>query len=244
VLAIILATGILALSLTRSRHILAQSATQTQAASDLSLFFDSDVAEKITGADMEISAGQGMLRKAAILFTDMRGFTVATANLSPTEVVTMLREYQHLIVPIIRNHGGSIDKFMGDGILASFGAVKPSVTYAADVFKAVDDILKAAAAWRRKREGALAIGAGLAVGEVVFGTIGDGKRLEYTVIGDAVNLAAKLERHNKTEHTRALASRDALSIANAQGYETTEWEIRLQRIVDGVTEPIDLVVRP
>jgi len=246
VLAIVMATGVLALSLTRSRRILEQSATQTQAASDLSRFFDDDVARRITQADSTAVAGQGMLRQAAILFVDLRGFTKATARLEPSQLIALLGEYQRLIVPIIQKHGGAIDKFMGDGILASFGAVTPSATYAADGIRAVDAILAAASKWqsRRAEDGLIApgIGAGLAAGEVVFGIIGDKKRLEYTVIGDAVNLAAKLEKHNKLEVTLALAPLKALTLARAQGYEGADKETRSQRNVGGVEEPVDLAV--
>lgn len=249
VLAALVVAGVLALSLYRARRILVQSVTQTHAAADLSLFFDQDVAERITGADTAATAGQGELRQAAILFTDMRGFTAAASAMTPGELIALLGEYQRLLIPIIQEHGGSIDKFMGDGILASFGAVNPSDTYAADAFAAVDAIMQAASEWQaaRRKKGLIApgVGAGLAAGEVVFGVIGHGKRLEYTVIGDAVNLAAKLEKHNKAEQSRALSTKSALQAAAAQGYpEPVRKEVRVQRRVGGVEHPLDLVVWP
>jgi adenylate cyclase len=85
------------------------------------------------------------------------------------------------------------------------------------------------------------VGGGLATGPVLFGIIGDGQRLEYTVIGDAVNLAAKLEKHNKAEHTRALTTRAAYEVACAQGYAGAR-PLRLARRVGGVAEPVDLAV--
>ena len=190
-------------------------------------------------------AGQGELRQAAILFLDMRGFTEASAKMGPTDLIKLLGEYQGLMVPIVRAHGGNIDKFMGDGILASFGAVTPDVRYAANALAAVDEIMAGADAWqaRRKSAGLAApgVGAGLATGEVVFGIIGEGKRLEYTVIGDAVNLAAKLEKHNKAEKTRGLTTRVAFEAARSQGYTGTK-EILTQRTVGGVSAPLDLAV--
>ena len=92
-------------------------------------------------------------------------------------------------------------------------------------------------------EPAIAAGVGVAVGSVVFGATGDDSRLEYTVIGDAVNLAAKLERHTKVEPARALTTGATLATARSQGYSAgSEPEIRPARQVAGVEEPIDLVV--
>lgn len=244
-LAIVLLTAVLSLALARARRLLSQAVSGRQAAADLSLFFDDGVARRITESEQEVMAGQGELRPAAILFLDLRGFTKAAAALSPSALIALLGEYQGLMVPLVKAHGGSIDKFMGDGILASFGAVAPDPAYAANALRAVDAIMDAAGAWRSRR-GAIGgtipdVGAGLATGEVVFGIIGEGRRLEYTVIGDAVNLAAKLEKHNKSERTRALTPRSTLDLAREQGY-VGEKEIRLARPVGGVADPLDLAV--
>ena len=245
VLAIVIVTGVLALALSRARKLLEKAVSGQQAIADLSLFFDDSVARRITASEAELMAGQGDLRRAAILFLDMRGFTEAASRLKPDELIKLLGEYQAFTVPIVQAHGGSIDKFMGDGILASFGAVMPMADYAAKALRAVDDIMRAADDWRaRRREAGLVapgVGAGLATGEVVFGIIGQAKRLEYTVIGDAVNLAAKLEKHNKTEQTRGLTTRETYELACAQGYGEHKPLLAARR-VGGVAQPIDLAV--
>ncbi|MBL8473107.1 MAG: adenylate/guanylate cyclase domain-containing protein [Rhodocyclaceae bacterium] len=244
-LAIVVVTLVLALALRRARAMLEQSVSQQVAVQDLSLFFDDSVASRITGSEQAIQAGQGELRQAAVLFLDLRGFTEASASLTPSELIALLGEYQRLAVPVIRKHGGNIDKFMGDGILASFGAAMPDPNYAAHALAAVDDIMASVDAWRAERraagKSAPDVGGGLATGEVVFGIIGDGQRLEYTVIGDTVNLAAKLEKHNKAEKTRAITTRSALELARAQGYAGDK-EIRAQRTVGGVPQPLDVAV--
>ena len=159
----------------------------------------------------------------------------------------MLGEYQRLLVPIIQKHNGSIDKFMGDGIMASFGAVTPSTTYAVDALSAVDEIIQAVEKWSAERNQqhhvTVSVGMGLAIGEVIFGIIGNEERLEYTVIGEAANLAAKLEKQNKVEHSQALTTASALMIAQQQGYTNiSKKKILNNRTVAGVENAIDLVV--
>ncbi|WP_454785950.1 adenylate/guanylate cyclase domain-containing protein [Legionella sp. WA2024007413] len=246
-LSIFLVTVILALVLQRAQKTLFQAVAQTSAAKDLSRFFDLSVAEKIIHSDSILQAGYGETRHAAILFTDMRGFTKASKTLSPSDLIQLLGEYQRLLVPIIQKHNGTIDKFMGDGIMASFGAVTPSNTYAADALRAVDEILAKLLVWNeaRKKNGdfVLDVGMGLAVGEIVFGVIGNADRLEYTVIGETANLAAKLEKHNKVEHSKALTTASTLTEALKQNYESEAPKIeRKSRSVAGVDDPMDLVV--
>ncbi len=246
-LSILLVTFILALVLQRAQKTLYQAVEQTSAAKDLARFFDISVAEKITHSDSVLQAGYGETRQAAILFTDMRGFTKASKTLPPSDLIKLLGEYQRLLVPIIQNNNGTIDKFMGDGIMASFGAVTPSDTYAADALRTVDEILSVLSLWNetRRKNGAIVIdvGMGLAVGELVFGVIGNADRLEYTVIGETANLAAKLEKHNKVEHSKALTTAFTLAEALKQNYKNETQKIELKsRHVAGVDGSMDLVV--
>lgn len=246
-LSILLVTIVLALVLQRAQKTLCQAVEQTSAAKDLARFFDIGVAQKITRSESVLQAGYGETRQAAILFTDMRGFTKASKTLSPSNLIRLLGDYQRLLVPIIQKHKGTIDKFMGDGIMASFGAVTPSDTYAADALRTVDEILSILPVWNetRKKNGEIVIdvGIGLACGEIVFGVIGNADRLEYTVIGETANLAAKLEKHNKKEHSKALTTVSTLTEALKQNYKNETPKIeRKSRLVAGVESPIDLLV--
>lgn len=141
-----------------------------------------------------------------------------------------------------------VDKFLGDGVMATFGAVRPSQTASADALRALDAILADGDAWTGslpapfERSG-LAVNAAVAAGPVVFTTLGSQDRLEYTVIGDAVNLAAKLEKHNKVAGTRGLASAATYARAVAQGYAAApQPECRRQQVVAGVPDAFDLAV--
>jgi adenylate cyclase len=247
IISLLMVAAILAVVVSRARRLLLAATTEHQAGLELARFFPPEVAATIKGAEVAIAPGEGELRPAAILFLDLRGFTRLSATMTPRDVMRLLGEYQSRLVPVIQRHGGSIDKYLGDGILASFGVVRPSPTFAADALQAIDELLAAAEAWRAEREAAgqpaPIIGAGLAVGTVTFGAIGSADRLEYTVIGDAVNLAAKLEAHTKVEQCRALTTREALALARAQGYAPPAAKpVRQRAAVAGVTAPVDLVV--
>ncbi|MGI9386039.1 MAG: adenylate/guanylate cyclase domain-containing protein, partial [Methyloligellaceae bacterium] len=189
---------------------------------DLSRFFDESVATQIRSADHEIAAGDGVKRDAAVLNVDIRGFTTLAAETTPDKVMSLLAEYQALLVPIIQKHDGTIDKFMGDGILATFGAVAESDKAAADSLHAVDEILSAAETWSTERksrgEKPIKVNASVAMGPVIFGAIGGQNRLEYTVIGSAVNLSAKLEKHNKDLGVKAVTTESCYETALEQGY--------------------------
>jgi adenylate cyclase len=246
-LAILLTTAVLAIAISRARHLLVRSVSEGAAARDLSRFFDPGVANRIRSAAMSIKAGEGELRDVAILTVDLRGFTRLSVELAPDDVMKLLQDYQGRVCPLIAGNGGSIDKFLGDGILASFGAVSASTTAAADALRAADAVIDAADRWARERRAAgltpLAIGLAVASGRVVFGAVGDAERLEFTVIGDAVNFAAKLEKHNKDEKTRALVDAGTYALAERQGYvPSASRERRPGRPVGGVTEPVDIVV--
>lgn len=247
VISIIAFTLIIAVAITRARGLLVRAVAEGTAARDLSRFFAPEIARQITSAEHRIAAGQGELRDAAILNLDLRGFTTYAQNVPAAEAIALLAEYQSRMVPLIQRHGGSIDKFLGDGILATFGAAVPSATYAADSLAAVDSVMAEVEAWNaaRVRSGLLPlrVGASVATGRIIFGAVGDATRLEYTVIGDAVNLSAKLEKHTKDESVRALTTAETYALAVEQGYTPPgSLETRHSRNVGGVAQPVDLVV--
>ena len=250
VAAILIVTAVLAIALARARLTLARAVSSSQSADALSRFFDSEVADQITMTDLEPMAGQSVMREAAIMFTDLRGFTQASASLSSAQLIALIADYQNVVLPVVRAHGGNIDKFMGDGILASFGAVRASSTYAADALRCIAALLAASQRWAQERTRAslpaLAIGIGAAHGPLTFGIIGVERRLEYTVIGETVNLAAKLEKHNKAECAHACAQASLIDLARAQDdtLQIDGFEIRRTRTVAGAAELMDLAIWP
>ena len=247
IISILVVAIILAVALRRGRALLVRSVSEGLAAKELSRFFSPEIAAKITTADHGIAAGSGEMRQAAIVNLDMRGFTRLASQAEPSVVMGVLAEYQQRMVPLIQKHGGSIDKFMGDGIMATFGASSPSETFAADAMRALEDVAAAAQRWCTERQAAGVycpqINGSVATGQILFGAVGDETRLEYTVIGDAVNLSAKLEKYNKTAGTRLIADAETYRLALEQGYAPPEEKRRLPAAqVDGVAQPMDLVV--
>ncbi len=247
IIAILLVTAVLAVALVRARRLLVRAIVEEAAARDLSRFFAPEIAARIVGAERQIRPGYAEAREASILTIDIRGFTRLANSVPPSQLIALLVEYESRMVRVIQAHGGCIDKFLGDGILATFGAAAPSETHAADALRALEGIVSAADDWNRARAQsgleALRIGAAVAAGRVVFGAVGDETRLEFTVIGDAVNLAAKLEKHNKVGETRALASADAFELAVAQGFVPAGAVERVGPLhVHGVETPLEIVV--
>jgi adenylate cyclase len=205
------------------------------------------VASQVRASELGLAPGEGVLREAAVLFTDLRGFTALSRTLDPRATIRLIGEYAALLVPVVQRHGGSIDKYLGDGIMASFGATRPSPTYAADALTAVQEILGVSEAWNQARaaagEPAIEINAAVATGRVLFGVIGHESRLEYTVMGDPVNLAAKLEKHAKREQARAVATAEATQLARDQGWApSAPCELRPGRAVEGWGATVDVVV--
>ncbi len=163
----------------------------------------------------------GVACRASVLFADLRNFTSLAETLQPRETVDMLNEVFTDLFEAVAGHGGTLDKFLGDAVMAVYGAPLPmgrdplnAVESAVAMIRMVE-ALNARRAARGRSD--LALGVGIATGEVVAGTIGSPKRMDYTVIGDSVNLAARLQQITKQyqvsivicEETAAAVAADA-----------------------------------
>ncbi|MEO1105861.1 MAG: adenylate/guanylate cyclase domain-containing protein, partial [Pseudomonadota bacterium] len=147
VVTILLCTLVLALALYRARAILFVAVREGAAGRDMRRYFGRGVADAITSNESVASAGDATERDAAVLMLDLRGFTPFAANHSADEVVETLTDYHHRVVPIIEAHGGVVDKFLGDGVMATFGALQPSSTAAADGVRALMEVVEVASEW-------------------------------------------------------------------------------------------------
>jgi adenylate cyclase len=153
------------------------------------------------------------IRRVAVMFVDFRSFTAAARSRSPQDVVDRLDGAFAVLVEILDRHGGIVNKFLGDGFLALFGAPLEAPEAARHAVSAAREMLLAMEGINRGSGWPLRIGIGIHFGEVVAGNIGSPRRKEYTVIGDTVNFAARLEALNKEFNSQLLVSssvRDAL----------------------------------
>ena len=132
----------------------------------------------------------GQAREVTVFFSDIRGFTAMSETRTAAQIVDMLNDYFEQMVEIIVRYEGTVDKFVGDGLLAVFGAPRRQDDHADRALRAALAIDHAV---RQQGPGDLAIGIGLNSGPVVAGNVGGAGRLEFSVIGDAVNVAARVE---------------------------------------------------
>ncbi len=245
IIAIVVVTMVLYVAVVRARNLMINAVAAADARHELARFIDPRLADRIALSETPLVAGEAEVREVAVVMFDLRGFTRISKTLSPVELLRLLGEYQGIVVPIVRRYGGYIDKFMGDGIMLTLGSIYPSETYAADALALVDEVMAAIEDWRADRRAAglvdPEIGAAVTHGNCLIGALGHDERLEFSVIGDPVNLAAKLEKHNKVEGTRALALASTYRLACDQGYCATR-ELRETCRVDGFPEPLSLAV--
>ena len=182
----------------------------------------------------------GEEREASVLFCDIRGFTTFSETMMPKELVQMLREYFSLMVDAVFSQQGTVDKFIGDCIMAIFGAPTPQADHAERAARTALAMRDAVEAFNETRlqDGLepIQIGVGINTGNVVVGNIGSEQRLEYTAIGDAVNLASRLEGINKQYGTCIIISESsALQLSDAVILRELD-EVR----VKGKREPVKI----
>lgn len=183
--------------LTHSFNVMAESLRKKKLIEEaFGRYVTKQVAEEILQHPEQINLG-GKRQEVSVLFADIRGFTGLAERIEPEEVVRTLNDYLTLMTRVVFKHDGTLDKFLGDAIMAVFGAPVFYSDHALRAILAALDIRREIKALNEKRGTSglekVEIGIGINAGEVVTGNIGYEERMEYTVIGDNVNIAARLE---------------------------------------------------
>lgn len=167
--------------------------------SNLSRYIPQHLVKQVMNQD-NLSLLKGNYSKCSILFSDIRNFTTLTEEFGAIQIVELLNKYFEAMIASVHKYNGILDKYIGDAIMTVFGVpyanmsdAKNAVSCALDMFSMLSDLNK-----KNKTLPTLNIGVGISTGNVVSGNIGSEKRFEYTVIGDSVNLAARLESATKT----------------------------------------------
>ena len=180
--------------------------------STMSRYMDPGLADQILEGGEEILGGKSTV--ATVLFSDIRGFTTLTEELGAKGTVSLLNEYFTIMVDCIQKEGGMLDKFIGDAIMAAFGVPIPHEDDEDRAVRAAIGMIRALQVWNRQRanEGKkpVEMGVGLNTDTIVSGNIGSPKRMDYTLIGDGVNLASRLESLCKQYHASILISENTV----------------------------------
>jgi class 3 adenylate cyclase len=199
------------------------------------------VANEAMAAD-EIVLG-GKRQRVAVLFSDLRGFTATAEHMAPEELVAQLNAYLDVMVRVIHDAGGVVDKYIGDGIMAVFGAPRERPDDASRALGAARAMQARLAVHNeeRKRRGLapLAMGIGVHYGVAIAGHIGTVDHAQYTIVGDVVNVAARLEGLTKEQGVDVLVSRELLDAARAIA-PVNDVEARGELALRGRTQALDV----
>lgn len=209
---------------------------------NLARYLPAPFAEQL--ADEGLGAVRSRSCEATIMFIDIRGFTALARAIEPAEVFALLQSYRRIVASAVRSYGGFIDKFVGDGALAVFGVADQPADSAASAVSAALEILDRMDEWGRRQRAAgrpsLKIGIGLHHGEVLVGAIGDDERLEFTVLGNTVNVAARIEDLTRDLKLPLLVSEEVYAALPPDFRDTQTWSRLCVQGVRGISGPLGL----
>ncbi|MEM7685231.1 MAG: adenylate/guanylate cyclase domain-containing protein, partial [Pseudomonadota bacterium] len=209
---------ILGISVRRFNNLLLAQATAERERTNLARYFSPNVVEQLSGNDEPLK--QVRTQNIAVLFVDIVGFTTFAAQRNPEEVIKVLRDFHARMENEVFRHNGTLDKFLGDGLMATFGTPVTSDRDAANALACARSMIDTMTVWNAERaeagEPEIRASVGVHYGPAVLGDIGGEQRLEYAVIGNTVNVASRLEALTRPLGARLLASADLIDRARSE----------------------------
>lgn len=222
-----LLTAGLAVAVWRSKKLVMAAVTSERARANLARHFSPKVVDELSARQHPF--GDVRRQAVAILFADIRGFTTRCEAMPPEEAMAFLRDFHGRMEAVIFSHGGTLDKILGDGLLAAFGVPDRGAGDAGDALACAFAMMEAIASWNEERkargEFEVTIGIGLHYGHVMIGDVGSERLMTFTVVGDTVNVASRLQSLSKELGARLVASE---ALVNAVKQETRATEALLQ----------------
>ncbi|MEO0381702.1 MAG: adenylate/guanylate cyclase domain-containing protein, partial [Pseudomonadota bacterium] len=241
VVVFVIVAAILAVTVRRYQSLVLDSAEMARERANLSRYFSPTVVDELSQKDEPL--GKVRTHNAAILFVDIVGFTTYADGRSPEEVIDTLRAFHREMESEVFEHGGTLDKYLGDGLMASFGTPLPKSDDAERALACVRAMVERMQALNSTRHAAGLPGIdarfGLHYGQVVLGDIG-ANRLEFAVLGDTVNLASRLEALTRALDVQVVASDAVVAAAGGKN----EWQRGPDQTVRGVAQPVPIWVQP
>jgi adenylate cyclase len=234
---LLLVAGVLAFMVQRSRRLVVRQARAARQRANLSRYFSPNVLDEVAGTDGPLTAVRK--HEVAVLFADIVGFTRLCETMAPENVMELLREYHARLEEEVFRFGGTLDKFIGDAVMASFGAPRSGLQDATSALRCARAMLRSLAQWNSERAtvGAapIRIGIGLHYGPAVMGDVGSARCAAFAVIGDTTNTTSRLQSLTRTLETDVVVSQ-ALMVAIRR--EISDADNELAGLVDAGLQTI------
>ncbi len=245
-----LCTGFIAVAVWRARAHLGRTLMAEGERNNLARYFSPNLVDRLAGGSHDFEAGRES--KATVLFVDVVGFTRLMEGQPPQQTIDFLRVFHEHMAECIFAHGGTLDKFIGDGVMATFGTPDAQPDDESRALRCALDMVRSVEAWNRGRRTrglpVVRIAVGVHVGPVLMGAIGSRNRLEYSAVGDTVNVASRLEHLARAHDAAIVASAETLAAAvNSGGFAVNDSK-RFRPVgavqVPGRVEPVEVFVVP
>ena len=245
-----LCTGFIAVAVWRARAHLGRTLSAEGERNNLARYFSPNLVDRLAGAEHDLEGGRES--KATVLFVDVVGFTRLMEGQPPQQTINFLRVFHQRMAECIFAHGGTLDKFIGDGVMATFGTPDAQPDDETRALGCALGMVRSVEAWNRGRRTrglpAVRIAIGIHVGPVLMGAIGSPNRLEYSAVGDTVNVASRLEHLARAHDASIVTSAETLAAAVNSGGFAIDDSKRFRPIgaiqVPGRGEPVEVFVMP